>query len=171
MLDWSGRPVLLRSNKTGTLSPKMVSEATLTRALLSFSPPGGFTDTEASIRDCFDRFLDGLSRLQTFLEARLIYEEELKNYIEYWISKTTYSDKPQHGEEFYVLLHMYVDEFGFKLAGRLMESYGVILGVSPAKKEAVLRALRQQLEERYSQVDESADQMPQSFQVDIRFVP
>ena len=136
MLDWTDRPVPLRSNKTGETKPVVVSEAMLLRSLLSFSPPDGFTDVEASIRDCFDRFLDSLVRLQAFIETRAVRHEDLKPYILYWLQLTSGQGREQHTAEFYALLHVYINKYGFDPAWELMKSYGYGLRHSIQETEA-----------------------------------
>jgi hypothetical protein len=144
MLDWTGRPILLRSNKTGQVAPRLVDEQLLTTALLPRSPAQGFTDTQASIRDCFDGLLDVLVRLQTFLKSELISQEELEPYIDYWIKKIVGKPNPQHEKRFYILLHQYIDVYGFAKARTLIESYGYDISWPPHE---VKKALDQTLAE------------------------
>jgi hypothetical protein len=138
MLDWTDRPVLLLSNKTGVTSPEIVHEHTLQLALLPHSPVDGFSDTQASIRDCFDRMLDTLVRLETFVTSDLISANELYPYIEYWVKLIAGKPKQQHQPEFYVILHHYMAQYGFLGAQKLIEGYGFDISV---KDDALNQAL------------------------------
>jgi hypothetical protein len=129
MLDWTGRRVFLRSDETGNIVPTIVDEYTLSAALLSHSSVSGFTATQASIRDCFDQILDALGRLETFVYSELITKEELLPYIEYWVQKIAGKPKPQHSEDFYILLHHYMRTYGFERARLLLKSYGCDIDV------------------------------------------
>jgi len=46
---------------------------------------GKFTAAEASIRDCYDAFLDGLERLSSYEKTKLIDLDAIRPYIGYWI--------------------------------------------------------------------------------------
>jgi hypothetical protein len=123
MLDWTDRPIQVRSNKSGRMLNLVVNERLLQISLLPCSPQFGFTDEEAAIRDCFDRFLDALVRLEAFVKSKLISQKELKPYVSYWVKKIVGREKPQHEERFYILLHRYIDIYEFSGARRLIENY------------------------------------------------
>jgi len=112
VLDWSDRRVAVPSKLEDKPLVVFISESLLCTSLLPHSSTCGYSPEESLIRDCFDRFLDGLDRLQTFIEAKLISIDELRPYIDYWL-KAMSGQTQQHPPEFYALLHNYIQIYGF----------------------------------------------------------
>ena len=83
-----------------------------------------------AIRDCIDRYLDMLMRLQTFVDSRLIKIDELGPYIRYWIKLAAGQMSGHHDPDIFVLLLNYIKEYGFagddgsEGAAKLIRAFG-----------------------------------------------
>lgn len=83
MLDWNGRELYFPSEAGKDPVPIEVDDALLSSALLPHVAAKGYYRNEVMIRDCVDRYLDMLVRLQNFVDAGLINIEELRPYMNY----------------------------------------------------------------------------------------
>jgi hypothetical protein len=140
ILDWSDRLVAIPSQLEDRPPIVFISESLLCASLLPHSSTGSYSTEEALIRDCFDRFLDGLDRLQTFIVAELISIDELRPYIDYWL-KSMSGQTQQHPPEFYVLLHNYIQVYGFTRVAQLIESLGYRAAAPHVELEAAIQRI------------------------------
>ncbi len=85
MLDWSDRELYFPAETGKDPIAIRVGDALLCSALLPHNSTSGYYPNEMTIRDCVDRYLDMLMRLQNFVDAGLIKIDELRPYIKYWI--------------------------------------------------------------------------------------
>ena len=76
------------------------------------------------IRDCVDRYLDMLVRLQNFVDARLIYIDELRPYMTYWIELASGQKRGYHHREVFTLFLNYIQAYGFTGAAVLIKGFG-----------------------------------------------
>jgi hypothetical protein len=136
MLDWHDRHITFPSDIGDNPVVIRVDELLLCSALLPHDNAGQYSADEAVIRDSFDRFLDMLVRLFTFVKARLISTEELRPYVIYWI-RIMNGDLPQwHTAEFRVLLLNYIKIYHFDGAAKLVADFGF----NPTASEGVLKS-------------------------------
>jgi hypothetical protein len=94
MLDWNDRELNFPLETGGEIILIMVDDALLSSALLPHDAAQGYYPKEVMIRDCIDRYLDMLARLQNFVDARLIGVAELRPYMDYWIQLTAGKKPP-----------------------------------------------------------------------------
>src|SRR5664279_2489204 len=85
MLNWNDRELYFPSETAKDPVPIKVDDALLSSALLPHDAAKGYHRDEVMIRDCVDRYLDMLVRLQNFVDAGLINIDELRPYMNYWI--------------------------------------------------------------------------------------
>jgi len=104
MIDWGARRIRLaspdsldgvvvavnRSLQSRALRPHNILGSDFTEADLTEQPNGEFfqryTESEASIRDCYGRFLDGLETFSKYVESDLCEVEALRPFLGYWIA-------------------------------------------------------------------------------------
>jgi hypothetical protein len=67
-----------------------------------------------------------LVRCFDFTDARLIKVDEVKTYLEYWIDLISGTKPSAHSPAFFVLLLNYIQQYGFKKAGNLIGTFGLI---------------------------------------------
>jgi hypothetical protein len=149
MLDWNDRKLCFQSDDCEKPRLIQVSDALLAGALLPHQAAKGYYPDEMAIRDCIDRYLDMLMRLQTFVDARLIKIDELGPYISYWIELAAGQMSGHHDADVFVLLLNYIKEYGFagadgsKGAAKLIRAFGYDpVPARDAIKNAISNALR-----------------------------
>jgi hypothetical protein len=118
MLDWNERPI-----NFGTEEKPFVDECTsdiLVRAL-RYHDAQNFTDLEIRIRDTFDRFFSYVEQFERALQNRLVQEEQVFPYFEYWIELL--AGKRHMDEPVRVRVWEYVDAYGFKDVRRFVRRW------------------------------------------------
>jgi hypothetical protein len=85
---------------------------------------GRFTIEEASIRDHYDAFLDGLERLGNFLQTKLVTVEMLTPYIGYWIEDIQSESANAADAAWTAALLTYIDFYRFRAVQSLFEAFG-----------------------------------------------
>jgi hypothetical protein len=83
-----------------------------------------FTNEEAKIRDTYDVFLTRLDRFHTFIDAKLIDEEELNPFINYWIDAITENTEPEKDAQWRFALLSYIIFYGYTGVLALFRKYG-----------------------------------------------
>ena len=124
MLDWNDRVLYFPAEGGTKFISIRVNEPLLRSALLPHEDANGYFKNEVIIRECFDDFLDMLVRLSAFVEAKLIRTEELRPYLEYWITLISGKKPDWHTPEFFVLLRNHIQIYGFTKINQLMEHFG-----------------------------------------------
>lgn len=115
MIDWGDRSVRLftaESREDGELV--RVTDDMVAKALQHHGQrPDGFSVHEAAIRDAFDRFLDGLERLEAFLQAGLISGSDVRPHVAYWIHHIRSAQSGDGTVERLVQLRAYIEAYGY----------------------------------------------------------
>jgi hypothetical protein len=115
LLDWGSRRAELFP---GRAEPEerfvKVGDDDLAEALADHSNrPGGFTPTEAALRDLFDYFLDRLERINSFVEAGLVSLGDVRPYLDYWAGHVVSARKDDPKVDRLVQLRRYIRRYGF----------------------------------------------------------
>jgi hypothetical protein len=87
LLDWNSRKIKLKSNEYN------ISDNDLISALQTHDKKSKFSIQEAELRDIFDYFFDKLSLFNIYINNGLISEEELYEYIGYYVNILTSKTK------------------------------------------------------------------------------
>jgi hypothetical protein len=147
MIDWGIRKVRLYEDSSagGAATPaetrvdrKMQCDALRPHTMLSAtgasdevvdtdavrSAGASFTPDEAAIRDCYDRFLDGLERLGNYLSGDLVSIEDVKAYVEYWIESIADTNCDGDDAMWTVCLLAYIDFYAFIGVQMLFSGFG-----------------------------------------------
>jgi hypothetical protein len=77
-----------------------------------------------AIRDCFDRFFDGLERFVMFMEAKLMRTEEVQPHLAYWIQQLADPKESRKGKAFVAAATHYIKKFYFGEVERLCRRMG-----------------------------------------------
>jgi hypothetical protein len=152
MLDWSDRELYFPSDTGKDPIAIRVGDALLCSALLPHNNASGYYPNEMTIRDCVDRYLDMLMRLQNFVDAGLIKIDELRPYIKYWIELASGQLQGHHRKEVFVLLLNYIQTYSFVGAARLIRAFGY--DPSPSQ-DAVDKAIADALKNRQHPKDQN----------------
>lgn len=127
MLDWGARKIELFPEKANyddrfaTVNREVLNNALQFHLLrIKQKDKDRFTPVEVAIRDNFDRFLNYFERFEQFLLAELISEEEVKPYIDYWI--TTISEDLEESTK--QVLYNFINEYKFKGTQNLFKRFG-----------------------------------------------
>jgi hypothetical protein len=116
------------SGSDATPGPQERSEAETT--LSTESNPCTFQVVQARIRDCYDRFLDGLGRFASYVESGLISRKELDPYLEYWINDiAAYTTNPEDAA-WTCTLFAYIEFYDFKSVQNLFVEYGYVISTT-----------------------------------------
>lgn len=122
MIDWGKRRIPLFPHREKFEDRYVVvSDEDVKHALRPHEERPGFSDVEASIRDCFDRFLDGLERFESYVATGLVRSKDLEPYLAYWgyhIASAKSSDKKA---ERLSQLREYMERYGYAGATRLIK--------------------------------------------------
>ena len=90
LLDWNTRKIKLKSTEYN------ISDYDLISALQTHNKKSKFSIKESELRDIFDEFFDKLSTFNIYINNGLISEEELYEYIGYYVNiLTSKNKKPQ----------------------------------------------------------------------------
>lgn len=135
MIDWWERRVVLFPNHADpAMRVARVDDDTVARALLHHKLGQPFNPLEAAVRDVFDEFLDGLARMQQFVTAKLIRQEDLTPYLEYWIERVGRLDGGGKPNARLRQLHQYIQDYKFKDVVTLLNAYGHVLRTQPSSE-------------------------------------
>jgi hypothetical protein len=128
MLDWTDRrlPLLLAAPSSTAEQTFEYKEGMLLHGLSSRSSPQqrDYSDAELSIRDSFDRLLDALERIDSFVRAALVNPVELKPYLRYWIDVIGDPKNPKKSPEARHRLWAYIDDYGYDGVQALFKAFG-----------------------------------------------
>ena len=90
LLDWNTRKIKIKSTEYN------ISDYDLISALQTHNKKSKFSIKESELRDIFDEFFDKLSTFNIYINNGLISEEELYEYIGYYVNiLTSENKKPQ----------------------------------------------------------------------------
>jgi len=82
-----------------------------------------FSYIEALIRDTYDEFLNGLERLNAFVESGLFSAQELEPYVRYWFRDMTSSNEPIEDIKWRLALLAYIQFYDFVGVQRLFKNF------------------------------------------------
>jgi len=91
--------------------------------------PWRFSPKEAAIRDCYDRFLDGLDRFGNYLTGELITAEDLRPYLQYWLKEIASAECSATDALWTVYLWAYIDFYSFLGVRRLFMEFGYDISI------------------------------------------
>jgi len=121
MIDWGKRRIPLfpfRENAEDRYVE--ITDDVIRDALLPHEERQGFNQTEESIRDCFDCFLDGLERYESYVGAKLVTRADLEPYLSYWCYQITTAREGDPKVDRLVQLRKYITRYGYLGANRLI---------------------------------------------------
>lgn len=119
MIDWQNRKVPLHPDE-GEASKRdvYVTDDSVAAALAPHSRQRPFSALECEIRGAFDRLLDGLERLNSYVTTGLVTDGDLTPYLAYWASRVCGASE---GETRLAALRVYMTTYGFAGALDLLE--------------------------------------------------
>ncbi len=121
MLDWGKRRILLFPHREKFDERfVIVSDDDIKEALMPHDSRPKFTETEAAIRDCFDKFLDGLERFSSYVATRLVERKDLAPYLSYWCYNIAKAKVDDPSVKRLVQLNEYMERYGFVNASKLI---------------------------------------------------
>jgi hypothetical protein len=124
MLDWGQREIqLYRYDDDASREGVLVDRPLLSSALMIHVEHGPFSREEAAIRDIFDRFLSGLERFESFIEAGLVSERDFVPYLHYWTNALAGNDPGLSGGEVLSRFWKFVDFYGYRGVRSLVSRY------------------------------------------------
>lgn len=85
---------------------------------------GGFTQSQAALRDCYDAFLDGLERFASYAKAGLIDVSSLRPYIGYWVDDISSPTENADDAAWCAALLTYVSFYRFGDVLWLFDAFG-----------------------------------------------
>ena len=91
--------------------------------------PLRFSLKEAAIRDCYDRFLDGLDRFGNYLAGDLVTAEDLAPYLDYWLKDIASTQCSPNDALWTLFLWAYIDFYSFNGVRRLFADFGLDISV------------------------------------------
>jgi len=142
MIDWNERRVLLFPDHPEEARRYVrVDDRVVARALLPHAPGHKFSAVEAAIRDTFDHFLDQLALIHSFVREGLVTAEQVRSYLEYWISNIGDPDRNPGPAARLRALHTYIEVYGFDEVKALFEVFNYPLKTQPREEQDSLRAL------------------------------
>jgi hypothetical protein len=143
LIDWSTRHIPFDPSAPREKWPKVTRQdqvAALEPHDLRPIPPDKindpdyrrYSDVEASIRDTYDIFLDGLERLSAFSDAGLFQEDEVLPYLSYWIQDLSSVGGSVADRCWRLSLLAYIQFYRFSGVQRLFERLGKDIAVGGA---------------------------------------
>lgn len=142
MIDWSERRVLLFPDDPDPARRYVrVDDTVVARALLPHQPGHRFSAVEAAIRDTFDQFLDRLALIHSFLREGLITRDQLKIYLEYWITRIGKPEENAGPAGRLRALHTYIRVYGFTEVEALLDTFKHKLQIQSKAELERLRSL------------------------------
>lgn len=140
MLDWGKRylPLLLKTPLDDEPRAFLYRGKDLLHALTSKRnrQQRPYTNEEISIRDCFDRLLDGLERIENFIKAGLVRHKELAPYLNYWMLLIGDKHNGRKPEHIIVRLWTYIDDYRYTGVQTLLGRFGYDITVRVPGHEA-----------------------------------
>jgi len=140
MIDWAERDIKLLSATPPSTSVVRVTQWMSGRALFPHMLDGAvaegetsavdgegmrpFTSVESAIRDCFDALLDGLERFSAYRKSNLITIEQLRPYLDYWITDIARDATGEMEATFCAALITYIHVYGFVGVAELFAEWG-----------------------------------------------
>jgi hypothetical protein len=94
MIDWSVRVVELTDTEGVPRKIVMTDEKVAGALQFHENRPEGFRDHEPAVRDSFDRFLDGIERIDAFVTSRLVRVGDVAPYLDYWARRVFPESNP-----------------------------------------------------------------------------
>jgi hypothetical protein len=88
-----------------------------------------FGAEEAAIRDCYDRFLDGLDRYGNYLTGKLVSTADLQPYLGYWITDIASTQCDEDDALWSVCLFAYIEFYAFLGVRALFAEFGYRIGI------------------------------------------
>ena len=111
LVDWGSRPVRL---PPGGEIDVIVTDDEIQVALFHHSlRTDGFTPKEVLIRDTFDHFLDGVERIASHVESKLVTCRALAPYLSYWAFHIQQANPKDHTVDRIVQLRKYAESYGY----------------------------------------------------------
>jgi hypothetical protein len=92
-------------------------------------PEGYFTDDDVAIRDCYERFLDGLETLANYAETELVEKDKLEPYIGYWLKKIQDTSGSKDDAAWRAALLTFIHFYGYHEVPRLFKAFRFDIGV------------------------------------------
>ncbi len=115
MIDWDGREILLfPNNPIPSKQYVLVSHEDVKKALRIHTSESTFTRAEAAIRDSFDRFFEGVERLDHYVKNELITVNDAQLFLEYWSEKIIKGDMSSE-------IVLYMEKYGYMGSKRLLD--------------------------------------------------
>ncbi len=122
MVDWGKRRVqLFPQHEKYAERFVVVTDDDIKMALMPHEERQGFTESEAAIRDCFDKFLDGLERYSSYVATELVEIKDLAPYLSYWCYHITQAKPEDATVKRLVQLKAYMARYGFNGASNLIK--------------------------------------------------
>ncbi len=147
MIDWGGREVGLPiANSPGGTKQIYVDYPMQTFALRPHTLPSkmvssrgeatgktrdgsvGFEPEHAAIRDCYDALFDGLERFGGYVKSELVGVEDLRPYLEYWITDIYAPAADAEVAAWNAMLLTYIHVYSFRNVVYLFKSFGKPIG-------------------------------------------
>lgn len=113
MLDYSKRRLELFPERDHEDRWCIVSNDTLCDALVYHEERTKFFPAEVAIRDSFDEFFDGLERVHSFLQSRLVTKKGLEPYLKYWLDVLGDPKNDRLSQEARNQIRSYVQSYGY----------------------------------------------------------
>jgi hypothetical protein len=134
MIDWGNRWVAL-ATPAANQAAQQVTRALQISALrphmllsqesdAESTTDGGFTPTEAAIRDTYDRLLDWFDRFGAYLDSKLVATADLQPYLAYWIKDIASTDASELDLQWTLALLTYIHFYEFSQTIRLFFQFG-----------------------------------------------
>lgn len=128
MLDWHDRIIDLSFDRTTTVAVR-ITYSTLAKIIVPHieRPSRSFSQTEATIRDCFDKMLERLALFEHFIESNLVTVDDLKIYLDYWvrlICDETMENRPDDLKEVREALWSFIIFYKYESVQRLFARWG-----------------------------------------------
>lgn len=120
MLDYNVRPIDIFLND----SPITIRDSLIDSALVTHNIRGNFSTVEYRIRDIFDEYFDQLSLFNRYVKTKLIKDEQVRLYIDYYIQIFAKPNKNRKGEKLLKTMSEYIVFYEFKDVSELCRRYG-----------------------------------------------
>lgn len=120
MLDYNVRPIDIFLND----SPITIRDSLIDSALVTHNIRGNFSPVEYRIRDIFDEYFDQLSLFNRYVKTKLIKDEQVRLYIDYYIQIFAKPNKNRKGEKLLKTMSEYIVFYEFKDVSELCRRYG-----------------------------------------------
>jgi len=119
MIDWGERRIPLYPDKAEPERYVSLTNDEIAQALMPHDREKAFTEREVDIRAAFDRFLDGPERFHSYVETKLVTDEDLWPYLHYW-AETIFREGGSEDDRL-ARLRAYMEKYGYGGARALMK--------------------------------------------------